>query len=108
MENIKAVYEQNKQNYKQANYHTKKRNYQKRNLILKDKLLNIKLKDIYLEVNDGILSQIYGVKNIKTLYIHKDIELSISDCFAISKYIKIFFIDANGNILAKYKRIQTV
>jgi hypothetical protein len=61
-----------------------------------------------LEVNDGVLSQIYGVTNIKNLYIHKDISLSIADCFSISKYIKIFFIDANGNIIAKYKRIKTV
>jgi len=77
-------------------------------LIFKDKNLSIKLKDTYLEINDGVLSQIYGVLNIKNLYIHKDINLSIADCFVISKYIKIFFIDANGNIIAKYKRIKTV
>lgn len=77
-------------------------------MILKDKLLNIKLKDTHIEINDGVLSQIYGVLNIKNIYIHKDINLSISDCFSISKSIKIFFIDANGNILAKYKRIKTV
>ena len=78
------------------------------NLILKNKNLSIRLKDTFIEVNDGVLSQIYGIKQIKKLYIHKDIALSISDCFSISKYIKIYFIDAYGNILAKYKRENRV
>jgi len=77
-------------------------------LILKNKNLRVKLQDTHLEVNDEVLSQIYGVQNIKNLYIHKDIALSISDCFAISKYIKIYFIDGYGNIIAKYKRVKTV
>jgi len=78
------------------------------NLILKNKNLSIKLKDKHIEVNDGILSQIYGINQIKKLYIHKDIFLSISDCFGISKYIKIYFIDGFGNIVAKYKRAKTI
>ena len=78
------------------------------NLILKNKNLSIKLKDTYIEVNDGVLSQIYGINQIKKLYFHKDISLSISDCFGISKYIKIYFIDGFGNVVAKYKREKTI
>ena len=77
-------------------------------MILKDKALIVSLKGTYVEVSNGILSQIYGVRNLQNLYIHKDIALSIADCFAISKYLKISFIDANGNIVAKYLRVKTV
>ncbi|MEA2050737.1 MAG: hypothetical protein U9O56_08415 [Campylobacterota bacterium] len=108
MEDTQAIYGQLKQETKQTNNNFEKRDNKKRDLILKNKELSIKLKDTYIEVSDGVLSQIYGVQNIKNLYIHKDIALNISDCFAISKYIKIFFIDGYGNIIAKYKRVKTV
>ena len=108
MDNFKTIYEHTKQKSKQADKQTQTRDDKKRDLILKDKTLIVRLDAMYIDVSDGVLSQIYGIKNIKRLYIHKDISLSISECFAISKYIKIFFIDANGNIVGKYKRVKIV
>jgi hypothetical protein len=106
MDNTQTVYEQAKQKSKQANSPLEETARTKYNLILKTPTNTISLKNTYLEVNDGVLSQVYGVLNLKALYIHKDIKLQISECFAISRYVKIYFIDANGNIVARYKRYK--
>jgi hypothetical protein len=75
---------------------------------LKNKELSLSLHDTYIEVNDGVLSQIYGVLNLKALYIHNAIHLSIADCYAIAKYVKIYFIDARGNVVGEYVRSKIV
>lgn len=108
MESSYAFYERHQQKEQQKNSSAQEGVRAKYNLILKTPTLCVKLKNNYIEVSDGVLSQIYGILNIKALYLHKDIELSINHCYAISKYIKIHFIDANGNILAKYKRSKIV
>lgn len=106
MENTQTIYEPAQQKSKQKNSNFEETNRVKYNLILKTPTLQISLKNTYLEVNDGVLSQIYGVLNLKALYIHKDIALPISECYAISRYIKIYFIDGYGHIVAKYKRAK--
>ena len=106
MDNTQTIYEPAQQKSKQKDSDTQETNRTRYNLILKTPTLSISLKNSYLEVNDGVLSQIYGVLNLKALYIHKDIQLSISDCYAISRYIKIYFIDGYGNVVAKYKRAK--
>lgn len=108
MESPYTFYEQPQQKEQQEDSFAQEGARAKYNLVLKTPTLCVKLKNSYIEVSDGVLSQIYGILNIKALYLHKDIELSIGHCYAISKYIKIYFIDANGNILAKYKRSKIV
>ena len=75
---------------------------------MKNKELSLSLHDTYIEVNDGVLSQIYGVLNLKALYIHNAINLNIADCYAIAKYVKIYFIDARGNVVGEYVRSKIV
>lgn len=70
--------------------------------------MHVVLKKTYVEISDGILSQIYGVEQLEALYLHKEIDLSIAHAYELSKYLDIFFIDARGTILARYERIQTV
>jgi hypothetical protein len=108
MDNTQTLYEPAQQTGKQTNGDSQAGDPKKRDLILKDKTLLVSLKGTYIEVSNGVLAQIYGVHNLENLYIHKDIALNIGDCFTISKYLKISFIDANGNIVAKYKRVKTV
>lgn len=70
--------------------------------------MHITLKKTYIEISDGVLSQIYGVEQLEALYLHKEIDLSIAQAYDLSKYLDIFFIDARGTILARYERMQTV
>lgn len=108
MENTTTLYEHSQQEGEQTDSKTQKRATAKRDLIIRDKSLTLRLEAKHIDVSDGVLSQVYGIHNIARLYIHKDIALSIAVCYALSKYVKIFFIDANGNIIAKYKRVKRV
>ncbi|QIR75239.2 hypothetical protein FA592_02945 [Sulfurospirillum diekertiae] len=71
-------------------------------------MLQVNLKGSYIEVSDGVLSQIYGIAQLRSLYLHKEIDLNIATAYELSKYLDIFFINARGMILARYERIQTV
>jgi hypothetical protein len=104
MEGFETIFGGIEQKVKQTDSKTQKRD--KHDIIIKNQNIKLALKDKYIEIDTGLLSQTYGIFNIDKLYIHKDIYLSISDCYAISKYVKIYFIDGNGNIVAKYKRYK--
>ena len=108
MENTTTLYEHSQQKGKPTDSKTKKRATAKRDLIIRDKSLTLRLQAKHIDVSDGVLSQVYGIHNIAKLYIHKDIVLSISECYALSKYVKIYFIDASGHIVSKYKRVKRV
>jgi hypothetical protein len=103
METHKTIYANSKQKTKYPNNKPKKRD--KYPLIIKDKNVRLRLKDTYIEIRKNGIVKIFGVLNIRALFIHKDIFLNISECYAISKYMPIFFINSNGEILARYKRV---
>lgn len=99
MDTLEAFYGQTQQRVEQEHSKVKKRH-----LILKSTHLELKLHTKHLEVSDGVLSQVYGIAHIEKIYINKNIALSIADVYAISKYVDLYFIDGNGNIVAQYVR----
>lgn len=76
----------------------------KRRIIISDKRAKIVVGDGYLEVK-GVLDEIVvGFFRSEEIYIHKDIELKISDLYTISKHLKTYLIDSYGNIIANFRR----
>jgi hypothetical protein len=75
-------------------------------LIVKSPQSTISLHKTHVEVNDGVLTQVYGVLNLKAIYLHVNLPISIDTCYAIAKFVKLYFIDGHGNIVAKYKRVK--
>jgi len=75
---------------------------------LKTKTLKISLRGTHIEVDDGKVSQVFGVLQLKALYIHNAIELSISDCYGISQYLKVYFINARGKVVGEYVRSDSL
>ena len=108
MESSQTIYADYQHPNQCSNHHTETPVREKRSLVIKNKALHISLKNTFIEVSDGLLSQIYGVAQLEALYIHKDIELNLATAYELSKHLKIYFIDAKGHLLAKYERMHTV
>ena len=85
-----------------------KRDISKRDLIIKDADKKISFRGTYLDIDDGILVQTVGVMYVKSLYIHKDCEITLADIYAVSQYMKVYFIDARGYVLGKFKRCKKI
>ena len=108
MESSQTFYADYKHSHQCTNNHIETPVRKKRSLVIKNKALRINLKNTFIELSDGLLSQIYGVEQLEAIYIHKDIELNLATAYELSTYIRIYFIDAKGHILARYERMYTV
>ncbi|MBE0490779.1 MAG: hypothetical protein IBX44_00845 [Sulfurospirillum sp.] len=73
----------------------------KKVLILKDKTINIKTHEDYIEFTNDNKEFIAAYKYISEVYINKHITVSIEDVLKIAKKIPLFFVDHNGYIIAK-------
>jgi len=68
----------------------------------------VRLKGTHIEVSDGVLSQVYGLRHLGGVYLHKDIALTLNDAYDIAKVMPVHFIDARGVIVAMYQRVGSV
>ncbi len=55
-----------------------------------------------------MLSQVYGLRHLGGVYLHKDIALTLNDAYDIAKVMPVHFIDARGVIVAMYQRVGSV
>jgi CRISPR/Cas system-associated endonuclease Cas1 len=73
----------------------------KKTLILKDKTIQIKIHDQYIEFVSENKEFISAYKYISEIYMSKFIDISLTDALCIAKHVPLFFIDHNGYIIAK-------
>ncbi|NWF67286.1 MAG: hypothetical protein HXX81_07465 [Campylobacterales bacterium] len=74
--------------------------------MIKDGRSKVVVDERYIDVCSENGEFLIGFVNIKELYINKEIDLNISDLFRLAKYVKVFLIDGNGNLIGRFKRFK--
>jgi len=73
----------------------------KKILVLKDKMIEIKIYEEYLEFVCEEKEFIAAFKHISEVYINKQINISLDKTLKIAKKVPLFLTDHNGYIVAK-------
>ena len=62
----------------------------------------------YIGVTPQDVEYIISLRKIYAIYLHQDARVSLRDLFALSYRVRIYFIDARGNILGKVINYEKV
>ena len=73
----------------------------KRTLIVKDSRTKVELYDSHLQISSFQETQYIGLEQIKSIYINKNITMSLADAVKIASRMPFYFIDGRGKILGK-------
>lgn len=66
-------------------------------MIVKNKEIIIKIFETYIEFISKYENRIIGIKNIKVIYINKNIQ--VSNLSKLSKYLDVFIIEDDGTVI---------
>ncbi|WP_151899673.1 hypothetical protein MLC52_09915 [Sulfurimonas sp. NW15] len=73
-------------------------------IVIKNSKTKLHVKQNYMIVDDNVIAYRY----IKSLYINKLLNISISECLKLSSIFKVFFIDRYGNLLGEVKLYEEI
>ena len=73
----------------------------KRTLIVKEPKAKIKMYETHVEISTFYETQYVGFEQITSVYLNRQIKLSVGEALRIARRVPLYFIDRNGNILGK-------
>ena len=81
-------------------------NHAPKRLILADPRRTWRIQSGYLELEEGGAWRVIGLQAFDEIYIHKSLPFTIEALYTLSKTLKVHLIDANGNLLGRFKRYK--